>query len=65
MNQIFRKFYADGLINTFEKEHGDIMVFVTALGMELLSTSEKNYQAKYLQDQGDINWRYITLPISP
>lgn len=64
VNQIFRKFYSDGLINTIEKGNGDIMVFVTALRMELLSTSEKNYQIKYLQDQCDINWRYITLPVS-
>lgn len=64
VNQIFRKFYSDGLINTIEKGNGDIMVFVTALGMELLSTSEKNYQIRYLQDQCDINWKYITLPVS-
>ncbi|WP_281738598.1 hypothetical protein [Enterococcus dispar] len=64
VNQIFRKFYSDGLINTIEKGNGDIMVFVTTLGMELLSTSEKNYQIRYLQDQCDINWKYITLPVS-
>lgn len=62
MNQLFRKLYADGFINTVEQNDQAIQLYVTALGMAMLRLAEKDYLSDYLDDLSKVNWRNISLP---
>lgn len=63
VNQVFRKLYGDGLINTFQKGLDNIQVYVTALGKRLLDNSYEVYQEYFLEDQRAICWHDLRLPV--
>lgn len=50
INQVFRKLYADGFINTIEKSNHTIQVYVTSLGMEMLQEADQSQLSKPKED---------------